>query len=399
MFEMISSLGRFRRRPAVVSRPYPVVLEAGGSASGKRALLSYLADAVACPDDHPRMRTHSNYWECREIARLLLARGYDVDAINWNDHTFQPNYPYSLVVDIDANLQRLAPYLPRGATRILHLTGSYGPSVHRAELERVTEYEQRTGTLYSPKRLVRWLELAERSLRLADVCSLLGNEITLNTYPAQYREKITRIPVTGSPLPKVRMPGEMCPAGREFLWYFGSGAVHKGLDLLLDVFYAHPEWKLHIVGRASRERDFAVAYGNHLSRPNVCVHGYCVPGDPTFTEIVRNVFCFVAPSCSEGASPAVVTCLQMGLYPVLSRQTGIDLPPGCGLYLEALSSSSIERALVKTISLSREEVIRQAAACQQWALQAHSRTAFRAAYSEFLDRALASTATKGEAAR
>ena len=94
MFEMISSLGRFRRRPAVAARSYPVSLEAGGPASGKRALLSYIADAVVWPDDHPRLRTHSNFWECREIARLLVAQGYNVDAIDWNDSVCQPNRSY-----------------------------------------------------------------------------------------------------------------------------------------------------------------------------------------------------------------------------------------------------------------------------------------------------------------
>lgn len=385
---MFPILNRFRRRPAVAARSYPVPLEAGGSASGKRALLSYIADAVVWPDDHPRLRTHSNFWECREIARLLNARGYGVDAIDWDDSAFQPDRPYDLVLDIDANLQRLAPLLPETTVRILHLTGSYGPFQHRAELERVADFEKRTGKLYSPKRLVRWLELAERSLDLAHACSLLGNECTLDTYPEKYRNKITLIPVSGSPLSGVKSADEMYPERREFLWYFGSGAVHKGLDLVLDVFHSHPEWTLHVVGDAPCERDFAAAYGNQLAAPNVRIHGHLAPGDADFAGKIRNAFCFIAPSCSEGASPAVVTCLQMGLFPILSRQTGVDLPPGCGIYLDELNSASIEKAVRGVLALGREEVVRQISACQRMALKAYSRPAFSAAFSEFLRKVL-----------
>lgn len=369
-------------------KPYPVHLPAYEGAVRGNALLSYIANSVICPDDHPRLKTHSNFWECREIARLLVTGGYGVDAIDWSDSAFQPNQPYDLILDIDANLQRLAPLLPGSTLRILHLTGSYGPFQHRAELEQVADFEKRTGKLYSPKRLVRWLELAERSLDLAHACSLLGNEFTLKTYPEKYRNKITLIPVSGSPLSCVRSATELYPEKREFMWYFGSGAVHKGLDLVLDVFRVHPEWTLHVVGDAPYERDFAAAYGSHLSQPNIRVHGHLVPGDADFGEKFRNVFCFIAPSCSEGTSPAVVTCLQMGLFPIISRQTGVDLPPGCGIYLEELNAASIEKAIIDLLGLGKEEVVRQILACQTTALNAYSRKAFSEAYSGFLKKVL-----------
>ncbi len=370
------------------SKPYPVHLPARGSPIRGTALLSYISNSVIWPDDHPQLKTHSNYWECREIARLLSARGYAVDAIDWSDSVFLPDRPYDLILDIDANLQRLAPLLPGSTVRILHLTGSYGPFQHQAELGRVADFEKRTGKLYSPKRLVRWLELAERSLDLAHACSLLGNEFTLKTYPEKYRNKITLIPVSGSLLSCVRTASELYPERREFMWYFGSGAVHKGLDLVLDVFRVHPEWTLHVVGNAPHERDFAVAYGSHLSQPNVRVHGYLAPGDADFAEKIRNVFCFIAPSCSEGTSPAVVTCLQMGLYPIISRQTGMDLPPGCGMYLEELNAASIEKAIYDLLGLGKEEVVRQISACRQMALKAYGRSAFSAAFTEFLRKVL-----------
>lgn len=363
---------------------YPVHLPARGSPVRGRALLSYIADSIAWPDDHPKLLTHSNYWECREIARLLNDMGFSVDAINWNDFSFNPGKEYDLVLDIDANLQRLAPLLPEKAVRVLHLTGSYAPFQHKAELERVAAFEQRTGKLYSPKRLVRWIELTERSLRLAHHCSLIGNDFTLQTYPEEYRGKMSLVPVSGSVLPRVRNTEEMTPSKREFLWFFGSGAVHKGLDLVLEVFYRRPDWILHVVGDATCEQDFVAANKHHLSQPNIRVHGRLVPGESSFTDKIQDAFCFIAPTCSEGISPAVVTCLQLGLFPILSRQTGVDLPASCGLFLGDLSSLSIERAIQSLLSLDKTEIVRQTEACQALALEKYSRKAFRQAYSNFL---------------
>lgn len=396
MFDMISRLRRLTRRPAVAAKCYPVSLAAVDLTSSKRALLSYIADAVVWPDDHPGLMTHTNRWESREIARLLSARGYVVDAINWNDSNFQPDRPYDLVLDIDANLQRLAPLLPASTIRILHLTGSYGPFQNQAEVARVAAFEERTGKLYSPKRLVRWVELAERSLRLADACTLLGNEVTLSTYPEAYRAKIQLIPVSGSFLPKVRDVEEMrVKTGREFLWFFGDGAVHKGLDLVLEVFLKHPEWKLHVVGRAAEEKDFLQVYGDHLSRPNVVVHGQLVPSSEEFRAVMSHVFCFIAPSCSEGISPAAVTCLQFGLLPILSRQTGVSLPAECGVYLKNLSSDAVEQAIEGVLALSQDEVVRQTQKCQAQALQVYSRESFSRCYADFLEKVLNSPQRDG----
>lgn len=373
-----------RPRASARVQAYPVHVSAPGPSRGKQALLSYIADALLFKDDHPRLITHSNYWECREIARLLLGLGCDVDAINWDDSSFQLAKQYDVVLDIDANLQRFVPFMPDSAIRILHLTGSYGPFQHRAELDRVAEFEARTGKYYSPKRLVRWLELAERSLHCAHACSLLGNEYTLKTYPEKYRDKITLIPVTGSHLTRVKMTTEMAPKKREFLWYFGAGAVHKGLDLVLEVFSKHPEWMLHLVGNAPHEPDFYMAYKDYMSRPNVKVHGHVIPGSVKFRDICRDVFCFIAPSCSEATSTSVVTCMQMGLYPIVSYQTGVDLPLTCGSYLERLDVETIEGAVFAVRDLSDEEIVRQVTCCQSYALNFHSRPAFTEAYSHFL---------------
>jgi len=368
--------------------PYPTSSPSYSTPSRGSVLLSYLSDVLLWPDDKVNFLGHSAFWECKEIVNIFNRMGYDVDVINWSDNSFLPAKKYDVIIDIDSNLQRLAPFLSNETVRILHLTGSYGPFQHKAELARVAAFEQRTGCLYSPKRLVRWLELAERSLALAGHCSLLGNEFVLSTYPQKYRDKISLIPVSGSVLSRVRNEIDMMSAGREFLWFFGSGAVHKGLDLVIDYFVKHPDLVLNIAGKFESEADFMLAYAEKLKSKNIHVLGYLTPGKPSFGEILKNVSYFIAPSCSEGASPSVVTCLQFGLYPIISHQTGINLPNGCGLCLDELSCDAIHRAVSKVLSLDHTEVVRQTFRCQQMALESYSRQAFSKSYAAFSGRVL-----------
>jgi glycosyltransferase involved in cell wall biosynthesis len=350
------------------------------------ALLSYLKGPLELPDDDP-LTGHSNAWESREIAHILDRLGFAIDAIDWTDHTFQPRKNTIAVIDINDNLQRMNPRLGANTRRLLHMTGSYPPFNVEAGRKRAKEFERRGGMPYTPKR-ARPADGFLRSLDLAHYCSLLGNEQTLKSYPPEMRGKITLIPASGSILSHYRAPPEMAPSAREFLWFGGPGAVHKGLDLVLDVFSRRKELILHVAGLASDEADFMAAYGTKLSGPNIRNHGWIDPLSD-FHQLFKDVFCFIAPSCAEGSSTAVITCLHAGLLPIISRPCGVDLPPGYGFVLEDLAEKEIEGCVDKALALSDDAVIRHASACQAHARRQHSRDAFSNHMTAYLGKALA----------
>ncbi|MCK4517415.1 glycosyltransferase, partial [Candidatus Babeliales bacterium] len=246
-------------------------------------------------------------------------------------------------------------------------------------------------TIYSPKRLVANVELAERSLQLADHCSLVGNKYTLSTYPQKYHAKITPVNISGSVLRYKKSPKDFVPQEKEFLWFFGSGAVHKGLDLVLDVFLKNKDLKLNIVGNAVEEKDFLLVYKDKIERsPNITYHGYLHPQSKEFTEITRRCFCFVATSCSESTSSACATCLQAGLYPIISYDCGVTLPQNCGIYLKTCSHEEIESALSAVYHEPTESLAKQIQSCQARALQNYSRQAFSKRMTNFLQSAIGS---------
>ena len=370
-----SLVRRLLNRP----RPYPVRVQSRSPSPRGGALLSYLAEPCRAElsGSEGYFLGHSNKWESREIARLLASEGYDVDVIEWTDSQFVPQREYSVVIDIHKNLERLSPYLGSRCVKIMHLTGSYPRYHNAAELRRLSDLKTRRGVSLQPRRLVTDDESMVHAIHLSDACTLIGNSHTLSTFPQDTRQKIQPVPVSSSPAIKSKTTSQFAPPAREFLWFFGSGAVHKGLDLVLDVFADEPEWILHVVGNIESESDFVAAYRRELTmQPNIHYHGYLLPDSKEFGDIVSKCFSFIAASCSEGISPAAATCMQIGLLPIISLDTGIDLPEACGERLRDCMHQEIRDAVIRSLSLSDEQLRAQIARCQSFALNEYSRERF-----------------------
>ncbi|HEU5114318.1 MAG TPA: hypothetical protein VFT82_00970, partial [Candidatus Paceibacterota bacterium] len=114
------------------------------------ALLSYLTSPFTLAPGEFHTDPHASYWECTEIARLLSERGYDVDIINWNDDSFAPKKRYSVVIDIQRNLERLVPMLPSSCVKIMHVVSSYAEFQNAAEAQRLAGVKERRGAALSP---------------------------------------------------------------------------------------------------------------------------------------------------------------------------------------------------------------------------------------------------------
>lgn len=354
-----------------------------------RVLFSYLSEPILWNEEDKRFYGHSNKWESREIVRIFNTLGYTVDIIDWTDNNFIPTTDYDVIFDIYTNLQRLAPFIGKNTKKLLHLTGSFPRFQNRAELKRVKALEKRRNVIYSPKRLVRDLELFDRSLKLAGVCSLIGNRVTLSTYPKIYHKKIYPVTVSASYSKQIKTINEYVPRRREFVWFFGGGAVHKGLDLVLEVFSKHPDLTVHILGNLESEPDFINAYKKELTElSNIHYHGFLEPGSNKFKDVMDSAFCFIAPSCSESISTAVCTCMQIGLYPIISRNVGVDLPKNTGVTLRQCSIKMIEQAILNIHSMSKSRLKEQIKKSQDYALENFSREKFSSTMYRYLAKVL-----------
>ena len=65
-----------------------------------------------------------------------------------------------------------------------------------------------------------------------------------------------------------------------------------------------------------------------------------------FQKITESALALVDPSCSEGASMAVVTCLHAGLVSPVSYESGVDIGTS-GTLLTTCSIAEIQDAIVR----------------------------------------------------
>ena len=368
--QMLGRPGRVQQ--TVVAVEFVVSWRRNGRA---KALFAHRARPLLWSEKDPRFLGHSIDWEAKELATGMHARGYDLVALSgWSPlmSGVDPGSGFSAILDENANLPRFAPHLLEGARKLLYLTGSYPRFMNEAENRRCRDLNERRGVAYAPKRQLREVQF-DAALELCDRALIVGNAVTVGTYPLKFREKLWPISVSAS-VYAAKAAGRLAPKEREFLWFFGEGAVHKGLDLLLEVFARRTNWILNVVGSVGTERDFVGIFRRELlETPNIRYHGFLNASSREFRQLVDRCFAFVAPTCSEGISPAAVTCMGIGLLPIISRNTGVDLPDNVGRYLETCSLSEIEQALEDVLSLTDVEVARQVAAAMEFAQTTYSR--------------------------
>lgn len=364
-----------------------VTIAAEGPRRG-RALVAYLREGAAIErDDDPRLDHHTNRWESRCLVRCLAARGFEIDVIDFRDAGFQPRSwsDYDLVLDIERNLGRWHDHLPESARRLMHLTGSWYGHSNAAIAARLADLERRRGVRLEAL-AVRDADAYGRSIEAAEACSLIGNATTHATYPDRWRAKLVPMKVTAS-----RCVCKDLDRGgpREFLWLNGADPVLKGLDLVLEAFADRPDRTLHVVGPVRDAAGFHETYRRELEElSNIRLHGWMNPASEAFAAIAERCFAFVSASCTEGMSSSAVTAMKIGLLPIVSRNTGVDLPAGCGRIIEHASIESIGAAVDEVAALSDGQVLEQARTCRAMIEREHSRAAFSARMASHLDAVL-----------
>jgi glycosyltransferase involved in cell wall biosynthesis len=372
-------LSRYRDRlPLSWQRKYfkYVTVKPTGEIRG-RVLLSYALTSAGLPANHPMFAYHTGPWESNRIISIFNRHGFIVDCIHYTNRSFIPKEDYDIIFACTGELYRLAAYSEtrKKPIKIWHSVVSAINYNNNAELTRINELEKRRpGTLYFPKRQEPYEMMQDKLMKLADYCVLIGNQHVQDTFPKWFQSKITRVTVTASPLSWVKDEPDFVPPEKEWLWFFGNGAVRKGLDITLEAFAKHPEWKLNIIGLADQEPDFMKIYRRELlATPNITFHGYLNPGSEKFDTILRRCFAFIAPTATESISTAVATILQAGLYPLLSHDTGVDLPAGAGLYLRDLTVAEIEEKVTAVYRKNPAELVAEIRQTQSLALKEFSR--------------------------
>jgi len=376
-----------------------VHVPAQGVSREGRVLLSYLTGPFTRLPWQRFTDPHTNYWECAEIARLFAVRGYNVDIIDASNITFVPNKAYDIVVDVRQNLERLAGRLPTSCKKVMHITSSESSFQNAAEARRLTDLMKRRGTCLLAQRVESGLNNPAH----ADFLEGFGNTTVHATF-SRFNKPIHRIPISVAQMfdfPDHSMK-DFSSARKHFLFFSGGGAILKGLDLLLEAFMKMPEFHLHIIGPAANEVEFSKVYARELSLPNI--HRYPRPritmnrgvekmmvGEKKFMDIANRCAAIIYPSASEGTSGAVIQAMHAGIFPIVTKQTGLDEGAPAIILTSGTSDmlvEDIQKQVYGIAAMAPETLEAMARSAWSYVRAHHTKETFTASYAHFIDTIL-----------
>ncbi len=351
-----------------------------------RALLCYIVDPHLVPAHRSLPTSHTNFWESREIGRILSELGFDLDVVHWNNRTFRPVRAYDLVIDVRVLLERIAPQLGERCLKLMHLETAHASFYNPAQLARLAALEARRGIRLPPYKTID----DNRGIELAEAATILGNEATRSTY-AFADKPLYPVPISQPVLHEFPIAKDYEACRRRFLWLGSAGMVHKGLDLALEAFSGLPDYQLTVCGPVDRERSFEAAFERELYRtPNIETIGWIDVTGPEFVALANRTLGLVYPSCSEGQNGGTVSCLHASLIPIVTRETGVDVDAGFGSVLDAADPDSIRKAVVDLSSRPAPELALMARRGWEWVRSHHTRerfsTEYRRSLLEIVDR-------------
>ena len=308
------------------------------SISRKRALVSYLVNPLLNP---PKKIRFSNDGIAINLIKSLNELGYIVDVVNWDDQKFIPKKKYDIFIGHGGkNFENIYSHLNKDAVTIYFSTGSYWKFHNEQEIRRFNELKNRKSVTLPYDRYIH--ESEEFANSVADGIICLGNHHSRETYSnfplvlnlnnASYFDN--HYDLNTKNLTENR---------NNYLFFSGSGNVHKGLDLLLEAF-SHSDKNLYIC--TSIDDNFKRVYKKELEQsPNIHYIGLVQLQSKQFYKIINTCNYIILPSCSEGSPGSVIDCLQYGLIPIVSKESNIDVQN----YGFILDKCSIEE-IIKTIN-------------------------------------------------
>ena len=360
-----------------------VTINAEGEKRGT-ALVAYIVEPFL-GDGESVNNSHTNHIESVMIVRALTQLGFDVDVIDYRNANFIPDRQYNLFIAARTHLARVAQRLNDDCIKIAHLDTAHFLFNNASAYRRLQDLKNRRGAATDSMKRIEENWAPE----IADYLAVLGNDFTLGTY-AYANKPMSQLPVPTPYRYSSTADKDFTDVAKTFLWFGSGGLAHKGLDLALEVFADLPDFKLIVCGpvEAQYERQFVTAYANELfHQDNIETIGWIDVSSDRFRELARRCVGLVYPSASEGQSGAVVTCMQAGLIPMVSRESGVDVHD-FGTILPDCRLDTLRDAIVRLSEEAPEALKRRAVASWKYARSHHTTDVYLTEYRRMIETIL-----------
>ena len=307
---------------------------------------------ITRPFKKNKARSHTNEQEVITIAKSFNELGYGVDVVDYNARSEIDYSKYKIIFGFGDAYKKSFGDLHFVGKRILHLTGANPNFSNFAEANRAKYFFDRHQKFIMTRRRVYWDWVY--SLVNSDAVFVLGNEWTLSTYKNMH-PNLSLLPV---PCVAVNPPSlkekNYYEGSKKFCWFAGIGALHKGLDIVLDALETlGGDFHLDVCGPISNETDFIEHYNDCLfDNPKVTYHGFVDVDSEKMISIVLNNNFVIMPSCSEGGGSSVITCMSGGLIPIVTTEASVNV----GDFGFLIPESTVESTADMMLKASSEPV-------------------------------------------
>lgn len=292
----------------------------------KKCLLVYITYPFEVPAENIS-DSHQNQKQAVEMARVIGTFGYNVDVAAFpNTYTLRHiKGKYDLIIDIQTlrTPDFWAKNMNDSCKLVIYSTGSSLIFSYAQEHKRLDDLERRRGVRLQPRRSLT-KPGQEKIIESANAFWHIGNSYNLRTYEYLKLPPVYFIKNTGYNFGWVR--NDIIRDKRSFVFFASGGQVHKGLDLLLEIFGREGfGCNLYVCSSFMNEEDFCSEYRRELfERPNIFPVGWVDINGQVFREVTEKCAYVIMPSCSEGLAGSVLTVMSAGVIPIVSKECGYD---------------------------------------------------------------------------
>lgn len=134
---------------------------------------------------------------------------------------------------------------------------------------------------------------------------------------------------------------------KNFVFFSGSGFIHKGLDIVIEIFKKNQNLNLFVFILRS-EKDFEEFY-DIKNIKNVKYYVNININDNFVKNIFLNSTFLLSPTCSGGSSASIAQAMRYGLIPITSKNE--DNNQSASLVIEHNNISSLENTIHKSMKI------------------------------------------------
>jgi glycosyltransferase involved in cell wall biosynthesis len=313
--------------------------------------------------------SHTNYTECKTAADIFNELGFKVDVIEFTNDDFEINFSdYNVIYGFGCPFERA--FFSSHAEKlkkVMYSTGCNAFYAHNKSALRVYEMYHKTRLLMpQSSRVVDYFWTFQYIN--SDLIIALGNDFVASTYRKTNPSiKVVSVNAFYFDVFDIEIKKkEFETARKNFLWFGSGGLLHKGLDVVIDIFAKRPDIKLHICGASKHEEKFWEHYRPVINAcQNITDYGFIDISSNTFKDIMLTCGSFIFPTVSEGGAPSALNVMANGgLIPIISEGAGIDINE-FGYVFKEINEDSIIEQIDKVLSMDRDDFFTKATLCKK----------------------------------